>query len=294
MACFNGAAYIREQIVSLQAQNYGDWRLIVHDDGSMDGTPDIVRGLASADGRIKLFEDGVRFGNAGENFLHCLRMSDAPYIMFCDQDDVWFPDKIETMLSIISSRDQSIPQVVYSQSDVWNPVSGISGHATLYFADNLRDFLFLNSGVQGCAAIFNACARVELLKWSGNVSMHDHLLQLICVSIGEVCHIDKSLMLYRRHGETVTGDTKTHQIGNTTLRSKAPVVDQKHFETISRFAELYADKLPHDSERYLSAYLSMPEQNFLSRFATVIRNGFHLYGSTAKLLLKMIVRPFIG
>ena len=73
LATYNGAAYIREQIGSILQQTVADWHLLVHDDGSTDGTVDIVREYVQADKRIRLVEDGERHLGVAKNFLHLLK-----------------------------------------------------------------------------------------------------------------------------------------------------------------------------------------------------------------------------
>ena len=94
MATYNGERFIAEQIESIQRQSYKNWRLLVSDDCSTDGTLDVVRRYAAEDGRIRIVSEGVKHGGAKENFFSLMTCSDAPYCMFCDQDDVWLPDKI--------------------------------------------------------------------------------------------------------------------------------------------------------------------------------------------------------
>lgn len=65
MATYNGAAYVEEQVRSLQAQDHGDWTLLVRDDGSTDGTPDLVEAQARRDPRIVLLPGDRRLGAIG-------------------------------------------------------------------------------------------------------------------------------------------------------------------------------------------------------------------------------------
>ena len=74
LATYNGARYLPAQIRSLQNQTYDDWTLYVHDDGSTDATLDVVRRFAAADARIRLVDDGRRFGSPADNFLHLLSL----------------------------------------------------------------------------------------------------------------------------------------------------------------------------------------------------------------------------
>lgn len=175
MATYNGGKYIKSQILSLQFQSYGDWRLLIHDDGSSDDTVEIILELSKLDKRIVLIKDNIIFSNAAENFMHLLKYSNAEYIMFCDQDDIWFDNKIELMISHFSKLDNNVPQVIYSNAYVWEPNNGIKGLATLTFPKNVESFLFLNSGMQGCVSLFNDKMRNFLIQWKINV-----LCMIIC------------------------------------------------------------------------------------------------------------------
>ncbi|MBR4154305.1 MAG: glycosyltransferase [Paludibacteraceae bacterium] len=97
MATYNGAKYLREQIDSLFVQTYRDWTLYIQDDGSKDATLDIIKEYS--DERIVLVDVGLTRQGAGMNFMSLLNMVESEYYMFCDQDDVWFEDKMEKELA---------------------------------------------------------------------------------------------------------------------------------------------------------------------------------------------------
>ena len=94
LAAYNGAAYIRQQIDSILQQDYPNIQLVLSDDGSQDGTQEILAEYeAKYPGRVIWHQSGKRFGKAQTHFMHLLRtFHDADYIMFSDQDDVWHPD----------------------------------------------------------------------------------------------------------------------------------------------------------------------------------------------------------
>ena len=101
LASYNGEAYIREQIDSILAQSDKRWHLTVSDDGSTDGTAKIIdEYVARYPERIVRYRSGIRFGNARDHFFHLMKMCDAPYMFFCDQDDVWYPQKIQIMMEM--------------------------------------------------------------------------------------------------------------------------------------------------------------------------------------------------
>ena len=111
MAVYNGEKYLEEQLESIRLQTYKAWNLLIRDDGSTDHTENIIKRFAErlaaekAEGEA-LDVQTVQYVKSGEqdkkgakyNFLALLEMAEASYVMCCDQDDVWKPDKIEKTL----------------------------------------------------------------------------------------------------------------------------------------------------------------------------------------------------
>jgi glycosyltransferase involved in cell wall biosynthesis len=95
LATYNGEAFLREQIASIEAQTASGWTVYFHDDGSTDGTMEIIRAYTAADpGRFQ-YIDGPATGGAKNNFFYLLGQVDAPHYFFCDQDDIWEQNKVE-------------------------------------------------------------------------------------------------------------------------------------------------------------------------------------------------------
>ena len=105
MATYNGEAFVEEQVRSIMAQSFTNWRLLIHDDGSTDQTIAIIQQLQQEDSRIVLINDNVCNLGVARNFIHLVTYATARYCMFCDQDDIWLPNKVETMIRAISEFD---------------------------------------------------------------------------------------------------------------------------------------------------------------------------------------------
>ncbi|HEX9102210.1 MAG TPA: glycosyltransferase, partial [Polyangia bacterium] len=103
MAAYNGERYIEASIRSILAQTHAALELVVIDDGSTDGTWELVNALAAADERIVYaFQPNGRQGKARNNGI---RRARAPLIAFCDQDDLWVADKLERQLAALAAAD---------------------------------------------------------------------------------------------------------------------------------------------------------------------------------------------
>ena len=242
LATYNGAEYIATQVRSLQSQTFADWCLLVHDDGSTDNTLEILEQFAKNDNRIRIVNDGKRFHNCALNFMHLLGVSVAPFCIFCDQDDVWLENKLQVMYDAILSKDNTQPQAVYSNSFVYNPdVPTIGGSASLCLPTCVKDVLFMNAGIQGCALMFNAALRSICRNVPKVVAMHDHVVTLAAATFGTLTYVDRHLMLYRRHEKAVTGPTAKRLTDRIApfFDSTKTVLDKKHYAAIQSFIETY-------------------------------------------------------
>ncbi|HLD53994.1 MAG TPA: glycosyltransferase [Sediminibacterium sp.] len=97
MCTYNGAAFVEAQVKSILAQTYPFEELVIVDDASSDQTYALLQQLATADARIKLYQNTTNIGyNA--NFEKAIRYSSGAYIAFADQDDIWEKEKLALMM----------------------------------------------------------------------------------------------------------------------------------------------------------------------------------------------------
>ena len=297
MATYNGEAFVEEQVRSIINQTYSSWRLLVHDDGSTDQTLEILRRLAAEDARIVLIEDGIFHLGVARNFIHLVALATAPYCMFCDQDDIWLPNKVEKMLYAIEPLDQTLPQALYTNAYLWNPERGIlSDKNTLTYPTTIRQTLFLNTGIQGAAAIFNRKMCEVMAQPLSYYAMHDHVLLLAGICFGQVHYLHESLMYYRQHEHNLTGNAPGSIAKKILLmwqNRHVPLVSREHYEGLKAFYEHFQWKMSVDDKRLVQAFLSLPNQSFLARAYHIILYKFQLFDSTILLLIKMCLRRYI-
>ncbi len=101
MPSYNGARFIKEQVKSICEQTVRPDEIIISDDGSADGTQQIVTELAAEEKEkgttITLLSDNPTKGPSF-NLVWALKHCHGDYIFFADQDDIWLPDKVETVI----------------------------------------------------------------------------------------------------------------------------------------------------------------------------------------------------
>ena len=113
---YNSEKYISQTIQSIQAQTHNNWELLITDDCSTDGTIDVIKSYQKRDSRIKLFLLKVNSG-AGVARNNSIKMASGKYIAFCDSDDIWKPNKLQTQLDFMIKNNT---QLTYSSYEVIN------------------------------------------------------------------------------------------------------------------------------------------------------------------------------
>jgi len=104
LCTYNGEKYIQEQINSILKQTYPLYELIIQDDRSDDSTPSICEAFAKAHSLIKFYQNPRRLG-FNENFKTATARATGDYIALSDQDDVWYPKKLEQQMAAIGDHD---------------------------------------------------------------------------------------------------------------------------------------------------------------------------------------------
>ena len=96
--------YLERCIRSVQSQSFSSWELLVVDDGSTDGSADLIRALAAEDGRIKHFRFEINTGLPARNTGMVFPSSKGSYLSWIFDDCTWSSDHLETMCeSVIGS-----------------------------------------------------------------------------------------------------------------------------------------------------------------------------------------------
>ncbi len=247
LATYNGALYIREQIDSLLSQTFTDWHLYIHDDGSTDDTIAIIRALINEHPqKITLLEYPSQ-GGACRNFLSLLEAVEAPYYMFCDQDDVWMPTKIETTYARLKTLEQQqpdIPLLVHSDLTLTDACLNViddsfvrNQRIKLAAIKTYEDYAATNT-VTGCTTLFNQQAKACIRRPYDKAIMHDAWLCLSVVAQGGlVDFIDEPLVKYRQHDNNTLGST---DMSRQTLPHKIKNIRQMVIDIIRHYHEMNA------------------------------------------------------
>ena len=197
ISTYNGAKYITEQIESLINQNYSNIRIFIRDDGSTDSTAEMLVPYVEA-GKIS-FLQGENIGY-GKSFLTLLEQaSEGDYWAFCDQDDVWFPDKIKWAVEWLEQQENSKPLLYHSAYYLGDESLNICGINKLWnenytFAKSLTEVIHM-----GFSMVFNSSLRELILSADINsLTSHDHWAEILAIKFGTIYEDERIASIHRR------------------------------------------------------------------------------------------------
>lgn len=215
LATYNGEKYLEEQLESLRKQTVENFVCFIHDDGSTDKTSKIIESYSERYVEHFVHMGSVRKGGVKYNFMYMLKNVEAEYYMFCDQDDVWMPYKIEKTyrkIKQIENETPYFPACVFSDAVVVDEELNIIKDSFYVGSginpDRMRltDLLYQNT-VLGCTMMFNRLTREMALQEdvSDLIHMHDWFLALIVKSCGKIERIKEPFLYYRQHEDNASG-----------------------------------------------------------------------------------------
>ncbi|CDB99048.1 glycosyltransferase group 2 family protein [Bacteroides sp. CAG:443] len=222
MATYNGEKFLKEQIDSILGQTNQDWTLYIQDDGSLDRTIDIINRYE--DSRIVIVDSGLTHQGAGMNFMSLLNMIESEYYMFCDQDDVWFNNKIEVeyqrMIIEEKKHSKSTPIIVHTSrtftdadlniklENEFNP-KHLPKEIIRKKIEKLKNpnILAIYTIVGGCTMMLNVAVKKIVFPYI-NVRVHDSVCAMaVANSGGIISTIIEPTMFYRIHNTNTCGVT---------------------------------------------------------------------------------------
>ncbi len=300
VATFNGEKYLREQLDSLVVQTTQNFICFLHDDVSSDRTVEIVEEYCERYPEKFVYLGSQKCGGAKQNFFYMLGLVDADYILFCDQDDVWLPMKIERCLSEMHNLEKvygkDAPLCVYSDlMAVDEKMNTMEDSLWGEFGNKNKTLdLMKNNVLKGCVMMINSDLRAEMLKFKNldNISMHDWWGGLVCSLLGEMTYIPESLVLYRQHADNVIGaqleKNYSKKIKNLFSLRKWIKGKQEWINRRRRYALELLELIPEDHPQYvfLKQLANIGEKNKIARLRFYFKNDLII--QTSSLLYQLM------
>lgn len=223
MSTYNGEKFIKEQLDSLLSQDLAPTKIIIRDDGSKDDTVNLLEDYASNYNFIDYY-CGKNIGPAKSFFELINKYDGYDYYALCDQDDVWFKDKLSSAISKLENEDKNIPLLYAGRftltDERLNPIK--SDVSKLYSFSDFAHSLIYHSA-PGCTFVFNETARKQIIKYDVNKEycvIHDAIIHKVVTMFGKMILDEEPHMYYRQHKGNVIGLTANkaselfHRINN--------------------------------------------------------------------------------
>lgn len=211
MSVYNGERYLDEQLKSIYIQSIGAENITIYirDDDSSDLTYRIIQQWSE---KIDIcYEKGKNVGPA-KSFWSLLQKGNikADYYALADQDDVWYPDKLEHGIRILQDYKAEMPVLYYSNARLVDS-AGKDIHL-LEVRDNQKITaakILAGFPAIGCTMVFNDGAKKLVEESKVQVmEMHDKTLILLMYLLGKVVYNPSITMDYRQHEKNVVGRDK--------------------------------------------------------------------------------------
>jgi glycosyltransferase involved in cell wall biosynthesis len=197
----------RNQVASIRAQTIDDWICVVSDDCTPLPAFERMRAVLDGDRRFMLSRSGRRLGFY-KNFERALALvrSTTPYVALADQDDRWYPEKLQTLLDSLGDA-----QLVYSDQRVVDTGGRVvaEGYWTGQRRNNYTSLasLLIANTVTGAASLFRRELLDDALPFPEppGDQFHDHWLGLVALSTGRIAYVDRPLYDYVQHESATLG-----------------------------------------------------------------------------------------
>jgi len=302
---YNGEKYIAKLIESLLAQSVQDFTLYIRDDKSTDRTFSIVSDYgARYPEKIFVSQNEENTGGAKFNFIEMIIDIKDDYVMPCDQDDVWLPDKIKISLQKMKKMEKEFgcetPILVHTDLKVTDARLNIIRHSYRRMANLGYKFKALNNLVAmnvptGSTIMYNRALAGLITVRPGFMVMHDWWLSLTAAAFGKIGSINEQTILYRQHGSNNVGAKKARSPRYamyvlTNISIMAGKLNNSYKQAGS-FLKVFYDKLSKEQRVLLTAHANMPKQTKLGKFRTMLKYNTFLYG-VARKVGQMIVLIF--
>jgi len=290
LATYDGERFLGAQLDSIIAQTHSNWHLIVRDDGSNDGSTAIIeRYRQLLPNRLTVLDDDVGTLGHAQNFARMLDVSTAPYVAFCDQDDIWLPHKLQQSLDELRRLERrsgpGTPSLVFSDSvvvdaDLRTIDDSYWAHSGLHPADALEfGRMLCDNVVAGHTTMINAALREVALPIPPCVVLVDWWVAVLASAIGASSFITAPTVNYRQHGNNAIGARRVPGPNWDTglkfvrrLRA-GPVARKRRYDQAEALSARVASTMNPDLLPPLEAFLELPRLGVIARVKQARHHG---------------------
>ena len=260
LTTYNGVSFLDEQLTSLSKQQNVDVEVLVNDDGSTDGTLEILRKWKDK-GLIVSISESMGLGST-KAFLKLLQECDEkPYVAFCDQDDIWEKDKITSQLNFVHG---TIPIMSFCSRKYVDEIGNEIGRSkVLRNSPSFENACFENIAPGNTTLLNNSAIKLINSLKNPPINHYDSWIYLLISTFGKVYYSPLHLVRYRLHSANSVG------LRNTSYRDSIQGI--KNFLIQQEFlVEKKFEFLSPSQQTYLGQISSFVKESSLRRKIVVL------------------------
>lgn len=304
LCTYNGEKFLFEQLKSIASQNYPVYEIIIIDDNSNDDTVKVIKKFQISNNiNIKIIRNKKNIGVI-KNFESAILKCTGDYIAFCDQDDIWKPQKIERIIAqflkntecgyVFSNASLIDEKGNAEKGSLWESIGFVLNKINKYNESNEQIQFMLNGGhfVYGMTMVFRAKYREQILPINSNSleCTHDTWTSLFLSIIGKKgIAVDELLVEYRQHDKQMFGAGKKNekiQLLNQLKKLKLSINDNK----IKSFNNLsIAVKQDNNSK-----FININSINFLDQMVIHLQNRSEIAKKNRIIRIYMVAREIFS
>lgn len=281
MSTYNGERFLQEQIESLLCQTWENLEILIRDDGSKDRTPDILEEYRANYHNVKVYlEENL---GVSQSFFELLKKSDADYVAFCDQDDIWLEDKIE---AAVRKLEREKGPALYCGNKI---LVDSEGNSMEKQDTRTRIPGFGNAVVEcictGCTAVMNReLTDIIRTRLPEHAILHDWWSYLAATYVGKVIFDTHAYIKYRQHEMNVVG-AKVGFWGEVKAKAAYLKKNRGRLEAqLTDFAELYHG----DREKDALVEAILAAKHFPGRIKILCNRGMYRQSRMDGVIMRML------
>jgi glycosyltransferase involved in cell wall biosynthesis len=218
VATYNGATYLLAQLESIALQTHKPAQIIIVDDASSDDTLRIANNFATEHPNVLVVQNETRLGYI-KNFEKGMLLATASYVALSDQDDIWVPHKLETLLANIGGQ-----MLAYSDSELIDSEGQLLNQKMSTIKNQLAYHTPIMYAIGAWAPGHAMLFKKELIEKATpfpTLVTHDFWLGFVATCYGTVVYVNEPLVHYRQHAQNAIGaDTTKNKTASLTLVQK--------------------------------------------------------------------------
>jgi len=296
LATYNGEKYLEAFLQSLYKQSYNNFDIIVRDDGSVDNSLNILKSYMDKLNIIFIKDKLMNIGiiKNYNKILEYIEKNNYENILFADQDDIWFPNKVEIMIEQMSLYTQkyNCPLLIHCNAIITDEnLNPIQQFINIHKEYNLNQMIF-HPIVQMASVIINKKLLQEIYHLPSDIFMHDYYISIVNEIIGKRIFLDESLMYYRQHDSNLLGaNNKTIDKLKKIFSRNYMLLSTKQIFTLEYILEKYNHRISTRKKEYLENALKIanPKIPKYKKIMIIFKYDFRTKDGQSSLVLKSLL-----